>query len=408
MPLGKLAPKAPVKPNAAQLIVSSQFGGQAGFSGDGSTIQPPAVIKIGATPSIAIGGGATAAGAGSIAIGAGAPAAGAGSTLRLATAFAGDPTLASNCIAIGVGAKAGAQAFQNLGYSGSNSIAIGVGATTSGTSGIALGTNASISGNSSNAISIGNAAVNTTTSGIAIGVTANSAGGIAIGNAANSAGGIAIGGSTTSAGNSVVIDATGTGTNLSNAQRAIAINVAAGSAATWPVAGFGTVGIGAAALPEGPGQFCFGNGSFASTPLGTAIAGFYILRMSTTTATVTEFGLADAFGQLSSATPTGKIALSDNSTYIFDADIVARKSSTGTDYSAWNLKFCINREAGAATTALVGTVTKTLIGQTAGAATWDVNVTADTTNGRPNISVTGQAGTTIRWVANCRMTKVSG
>ena len=124
---------------------------------------------------------------------------------------------------------------------------------------------------------------------------------------------------------------------------------------------------------------------------------------TTTNATATEIGVAGG-----SNTPTTRIALVNNSTYIFDCDIVARQSATGTDYSAWNLKFCINREANAASTALVGSATKTVIGQTAGASAWDVSVTADTTNGRPNISVTGAASTTIRWAATIRMTKVSG
>ena len=39
--------------------------------------------------------------------------------------------------------------------------------------------------------------------------------------------------------------------------------------------------------------------------------------------------------------------------------------------------------------------------------TWGVAVAADTTNGRPAITVTGEAGKTIRWVANVRMTTVA-
>jgi len=38
---------------------------------------------------------------------------------------------------------------------------------------------------------------------------------------------------------------------------------------------------------------------------------------------------------------------------------------------------------------------------------WDYTVTADTTNGRPKITVTGEAGKTIRWTAFIRTTEVS-
>ena len=126
---------------------------------------------------------------------------------------------------------------------------------------------------------------------------------------------------------------------------------------------------------------------------------------TTTNGTATEIGTS---GSSSSTTPTGRIVLTNDSSYIFDCDIIARNTATDTESSAWNLKFAIRRGAAAANTALIGSATKTVIGQDSGTTTWGVSVTADTTNGRPNISVTGEASKTIRWVANIRMTKVSG
>ena len=154
----------------------------------------------------------------------------------------------------------------------------------------------------------------------------------------------------------------------------------------------------------------FAGGSFGSVATGNAQHMTVVGRMQTTTATATEIGLAGAGtnAELRSLTPTGFIILTLNSTYIFDCNIVARKSPTGTDYSAWNLRFCINQEANAASTALVGTPVLTLIGQTAGASAWTAAVTADTTNGRPAIKVTGAASTTINWVMDARVTKVGG
>ena len=125
--------------------------------------------------------------------------------------------------------------------------------------------------------------------------------------------------------------------------------------------------------------------------------------MQTTNATVTEVGFS-----LAGNTPTNYIALTNDSSYIFDCDIIARNTATDTESKAWNLKFAIRRGTSAANTALIGSATKTVVGEDTGTSSWDVSVTADTTNGRPNISVTGEAAKTIRWVANIRMTKVTG
>jgi hypothetical protein len=93
---------------------------------------------------------------------------------------------------------------------------------------------------------------------------------------------------------------------------------------------------------------------------------------------------------------------------MFDCDIIARNTGDDTQSAAWNLKFAIRRGAAASNTTLIGSPVKTVFGQDTGATNWNVTVTADTTNGRPNISVTGEASKTIFWVANIRMTKVTG
>jgi len=246
---------------------------------------------------------------------------------------------------------------------------------------------------------------------IAIGAGANASldAGISIGQGATTAqtGGISIGaGNAGSGGNSIII---ANGGNLNGAVNATSLGTAGSLGATWTASSHNAMAFGPNAVPDGIGHICYTNGVFASTA-GTALGGMYLLRMQTADATVTELAMTldGTNAQLNSATPSGYITLTNNSTYIFDCDIVARKSTTGTDYSAWNVKFCINREANAASTALVGSVTTTVIGQTAGASAWAITTTADTTNGRPAIKVTGQAATTIRWVANIRVTKVKG
>lgn len=278
----------------------------------------------------------------------------------------------ANSVAIGNGAVA----------SGAGAVTIGKGATsTTKTNVVTIGYNAGAGGMVNNSVAVG---YNTT-------VTGNN--GVAIGSqcSVTASGGVYIG--TGNGGSVAGANSTAIGANGTNKANALIMN---NTGFANPVLDFN-------------GQNCFVNGNWSSmtgADLASRVIGpsFFPMWQTTTNATATELGL----GQSSNNTPTTRLVLVNNSTYIFDCDIVARKSTAGTDYSAWNLKFCINREADAASTALVGSATKTLIGQTAGASAWDVSVTADTTNGRPKIEVTGQASTTIRWVTTVTMTKVSG
>jgi len=262
-------------------------------------------------------------------------------------------------------------------FSTTTSIAIGAGAKTNASTSIAIGSSA-IAGSTTNPANM-----------IVIGATAGINGPEA-GNA------VIIG---TSAGAGFVDTTTGQGRSIILIGNNVNVN---GASSTNVIAN--SVGIGNGSFVEMTGETVFGTSYFATR--GDSKISILNMRALTTDATVTEIGTNIAFS--GSTTNTSRIVLTNLSTYIFDCNIVARKSPAGTDYAMWNLRFGITREAAAVNTALVGTPVLTLIGATAGAATWTVGVTADTTNGRPNISVTGVAATTIRWVCDIRMTKVSG
>jgi len=79
----------------------------------------------------------------------------------------------------------------------------------------------------------------------------------------------------------------------------------------------------------------------------------------------------------------------------------------GGDTKGWTIEGVIKRGANAASTALVGTPTVTSSFADAGASTWVIAVTADTTNGGLRVTFTGQAGTTIRTVAQIRTTEMT-
>jgi hypothetical protein len=106
------------------------------------------------------------------------------------------------------------------------------------------------------------------------------------------------------------------------------------------------------------------------------------------------------------ASTTNQVILPNNSAYTFQGTCVANVTGGG-NTSGWKFEGVIKRGANAASTTLVAAVTPTVIAQDAGAVTWVLAVTADTTNGGIAVTVTGQAATTIRWVCKIETTEVT-
>lgn len=228
--------------------------------------------------------------------------------------------------------------------------------------------------------------------------TASATGTLAIGSFTNASGIGAV-----AIGNQFGTNASGsTAVNISGSNASADGCVVIGRNANIAVAGpINSVALGYGTTPNSPSELAYAGGSFSTAGDSTASRMKY--WMTTTNATATEIG-----GGSDSTTPTGRIVLSNDSSYIFDCDIVARNTATNAESAMYNLKFGIRRGTNAASTTLVGTPVVTVIGEDTGTTGWDVGVTADTTNGRPAISVTGESAKTIRWVANIRMTKVTG
>ncbi|MDP6722771.1 MAG: hypothetical protein QGF59_29175, partial [Pirellulaceae bacterium] len=123
------------------------------------------------------------------------------------------------------------------------------------------------------------------------------------------------------------------------------------------------------------------------------------LRNITTDATQTEVFLDGSSTQM---------VLRDDTTWCFSLLIVARRTDATGDRRSWRLDGMINRDTGVATTTIDGTPLKTAIAATAGAATWDVDVAADTTNGALQVLVTGEVAKTIRWSVCDTQSEVTG
>jgi hypothetical protein len=177
------------------------------------------------------------------------------------------------------------------------------------------------------------------------------------------------------------------------------------------------VAIGASNLSDGNRAIAFGHnattrsitGFIAFSPCFTPVtttnginqAGLLILARQTTDATATVLA-SDA----NAASGTNQVILPNNSAYYFKVSVIAGVTGAG-NTKAWTLEGAIKRGAGVGTTAIVGTVTTTIVAADAGASTWTVTATADTTNGGLAITVTGQAAATIRWVAKAETAEMT-
>ncbi len=143
------------------------------------------------------------------------------------------------------------------------------------------------------------------------------------------------------------------------------------------------------------GQRAMASGRFAAS--GDAQGSELVVRNSTSNATQTELFLNGS---------SLRITLANDTTWAFEALIVARRTDADNESAAYRITGCIDRNDNAASTALVGSPTVTVISEDAAA--WDADAAADTTNGSLNFRVTGEAGKTIRWVGWVRLTEVTG
>jgi hypothetical protein len=149
-------------------------------------------------------------------------------------------------------------------------------------------------------------------------------------------------------------------------------------------------------------------GNFVISPCDAPMSALYtnqiaflVLARQTTDATPTVLT-----SNSSAASTNNQVILPNNSAYFFTGEVVAGVTGGG-NTKGWTIEGVIKRGANVASTALVGTPTVTSSYADAGASTWTIAVTADTTNGGLAVTFTGQAGTTIRAVAKISTTEMT-
>jgi hypothetical protein len=134
---------------------------------------------------------------------------------------------------------------------------------------------------------------------------------------------------------------------------------------------------------------------------GVSQSALLVLGVQTTDATATALR-----SNSSAASGVNQVILPNNSAYFFRGEVISGKTGGG-DTKGWTIEGVIKRGANAASTALVGTPTVVSTYADAGASTWVIAVTADTTNGGIRVTFTGQASTTIRTVCQIRTTEMT-
>ena len=343
-------------------------------------------------------------------------ASGGGTALELYAENPSTPTAPSatglNSVAIGGGSSSFGYQSAAVGYSsdasGTYTLALGVYADASGSRSVAVGYNAINSaadstalGRNSLAAGVGSAAINNSyasgTDSFAAVITNNTssygatgANSVAMGESAKATGdrAVAIGDRTIATGIvSIALapraEASGTG--------ALALGYNSLASGNYSTA----IGLFGQSLQYG--KVVTAGGGFAAR--GDAQTGTFVLRSDTTNATAEALTTNNG-----TAGTTNQVILPNNSAFAFTGTIVARQqASGGTASAAWEIKGLIRREGSAGTTVLVNSATTILDNTPA----WGMAMTADTTNGGLAITVTGAAGTNIRWVATINTSEVT-
>lgn len=189
---------------------------------------------------------------------------------------------------------------------------------------------------------------------------------------------------------------------VSNTASGIHANIAGGSLGTAN-SDYSFIGGGRRGTTRGIVGYVVFPASFVPIADTTGVnqSALLLLARQTTDATATVLT-----SNQSAAGTTNQVILPNNSAYSFSGEVIAGVTAAG-NTARWTIDGAIKRGANAASTAMVGTPTVTMTHFDAGAATWVVAVTADTTNGGITVTVTGAAATTIRWVCKINTTEMT-
>lgn len=165
-------------------------------------------------------------------------------------------------------------------------------------------------------------------------------------------------------------------------------SIALGEGAQTTVLGTDALAIGQYSVARTQGGVVQASGRFATN--GDAQTGRYLLRSTTIDATLTELFINGTAGGT-------RLKLTDDATWTFRITVTAHRTDLNDGHAGYTASGVIYRGAGAPTTSIQGSIQKTVLAESNPA--WDINISADTTNGSLRVRVIGETGKIIRWVA---------
>lgn len=145
------------------------------------------------------------------------------------------------------------------------------------------------------------------------------------------------------------------------------------------------------AYAHAPYEDVLGCGNWPDGEGGAAMRGRSVMMAKTVDATATKLSAADEFGAIASSNAIS----TDSGLYVIRGTLTAIDHTSG-DKKLWDIAFAIETEFDYSTTALFGSLTKTVVQADAGASAWDVAVTIS--GNAFSVEVTGEAATDISWV----------
>lgn len=165
-------------------------------------------------------------------------------------------------------------------------------------------------------------------------------------------------------------------------------SVALGSGAETQSGANNSLAIGMQSLARIPFGTVQAGGRFSNN--GDAQVGRYTVRGTTINNTPQELLVDGTGGSI-------RLSLPDNATWTFKITVTGHRTDLGDGHAGYTAAGVIYRGSGAATTNIQGSVQKTVLAESN--PSWDINISADAVYGSLKISVTGENGKIIRWVA---------
>lgn len=158
-----------------------------------------------------------------------------------------------------------------------------------------------------------------------------------------------------------------------------------------------SVAIGEQSVARHQGAIMMAAGRFVVS--GDAQTGNYLLKGATTTNIPRQLYLDGPSG-------TSPLIIPDNSTWTFKITVTAHRTDVNNGHSGYFIKGVIYRQSGPGTTALQGSTSIEIFSQSD--PSWSINTVADNVNGSLAITVTGESGKTIRWLAHVETVEITG